>query len=64
MFLGLLTTDNTTVGGTTLNPALQRQSSVKMFKILKKVKMFQMFKMLKIFQMFQMLRPGKFLGLP
>ena len=58
VFLGLLTTDNTTVGSTTLNPTLQRQSSVKMFKIFKKVKMFKMFKM------FQMLRPGKFLGTP
>ena len=61
MFLGLLTTDNTTVGSTALNPALQRQSSVKIFK---KVKMFKMFKIFKMFQMFQMLTPGKFLVLP
>ena len=64
VFLSVLTTDNTTVGSTALNPTLQRQSSVKMFKIFKKVKMFNIFKMFKMLKMFQMLRPGKFLVLP
>ena len=62
VFLSLLTSDNTTVGSATLYATLERQLSVKTFKMFIIFKIFKIFKKFKRFDKFKKLRPDKCLA--